>query len=96
MPRLSLIRASTTPGSFPAMAATSDGSGIVTIPSDPDAAEIYVDGKFHGDPPATLQLSAGTHNLLLKCTGRPDYSRTLEIHKASKLNLKARFDPPPA
>jgi hypothetical protein len=85
----------TTPGNFPAMAATSDGSGTVAISSDPDVAEIYVDGKFHGNTPATLKIAAGSHTVVLKCSGRPDYSRTLDIPKASKLMLKARFDPPP-
>ncbi len=78
------------------MAATSDGSGTVAISSEPDAAEIYVDGKFHGNTPATLRIAAGSHTVVLKCFGRPDYSRTLEIPKASKLTLKARFDSPSA
>ncbi len=81
-------------GSFPLMASTVEGTGIVTISSEPDAAEIYVDGKFHGNTPATLKLSAGSHTVLLKSVGRPDYSRTLEIPKASKLTLKAKFDSP--
>jgi S1-C subfamily serine protease len=85
----------TASGSFPMMSAPlAEGSGIVTITSEPDAAEIYVDGKFHGNAPATLKLSAGSHTVLLKSTGRPDYSRTLEIPKASKLTLRARFDSP--
>ncbi len=81
-------------GSFPLMASPVDGSGIVAISSEPDAAEIYVDGKFHGNTPATLKLSAGSHTVLLKSAGRTDYSRTLEIPKASKLTLKAKFDSP--
>jgi serine protease Do len=81
-------------GPFPLMASGLEGSGIVTISSEPDGAEIYIDGKFHGNTPATVKLSAGSHTVLLKSTGRPDYSRTLEIPKASKLSLKARFDAP--
>ncbi len=78
--------------SFPVMAASAaEGSGTVTISSDPDAAEIYIDGKFHGNTPATLKLAAGSHLVLLKLSGRPDFSRTLEIPKASKLTLKAVF-----
>jgi hypothetical protein len=30
-----------------------------TITSDPDAAEIDIDGRFHGNTPATLKLPAG-------------------------------------
>jgi serine protease Do len=72
-----------------------DGYGLLTITSEPDAAEIYVDGKFHGNAPATLKLPSGSHAILLKSSGRPDFSRTLELPKSSKLNLKAVFDPSP-
>lgn len=78
--------------SFPAQPPP-DGSGTVSITSDPDAAEIYVDGKFHGNTPATVKLPAGTHTILLKSAGFPDYSRTLELPKSSKLSLKAVFQP---
>jgi serine protease Do len=78
------------PGSY----APPDGYGQLAITSEPDAAEIYVDGKFHGNAPATLKLPAGSHAILLKSPGHPDFSRTLELPKASKLNLKAIFDNP--
>jgi len=69
-----------------------DGYGQLTITSEPDAAEIFIDGKFHGNAPATLKLSAGSHSILLKSPGHPDFTRTLELPKSSKLNLKAVFD----
>src|SRR5208283_2229710 len=72
-----------------------EGSGQITISSDPDAAEIFVDGKFVGNTPATLKLSAGPHLFLLKSPSRQDYSRTVEVPKSSKLTLKALFDPLP-
>lgn len=77
----------------PAVPATPvpDGFGTITITSDPDAAEIFVDGKFHGNAPATLKLPAGAHTILLKSSGFADYSRTLELPKASKLTVKASF-----
>ena len=80
--------------SFPAQPLP-EGSGIVSITSEPDAAEIYVDGKFHGNTPATVKLLAGTHTFVLKSPGFPDYSRTLELPKSSKLTLKANFHSTP-
>jgi PEGA domain len=56
-----------------------------------DAAEIFVDGKFHGNAPANLKLAAGSRVVVLKSAGFPDYTRTIEIPKASKLTLKAVF-----
>jgi serine protease Do len=79
----------TSPNALPTFPAATDGFGVVTISSDPDAAEIYVDGKFVGNTPATLKLSTGQHTVLLKSKGFQDYSRTLEMPRSSKLTLKA-------
>ena len=77
---------------YPGMGSSPEGSGSVTISSEPDSAEIYVDGKFHGNTPGTLKLSAGPHTIVLKFAGLPDYSRVMEIPWASKLTLKAIFE----
>jgi len=86
---------SESPVSFPVSTSSAEGFGQITITSDPDAAEIFIDGKFVGNTPATLKLPAGPHLFLLKSPSRPDYSRTVEVPKSSKLTLKALFDPPP-
>src|SRR5262249_8268483 len=70
-----------------------EGTGTVTLYSDPDGAEIFVDEKFFGDAPATLKLSVGTHTILLKSRGRADWRRTLELLKGNKTTLKALLDP---
>jgi len=93
--------ASVTPASsettvpFPTSTSSPEGSGQITVTSEPDAAEIFLDGKFVGNTPATLKLPAGPHLFVLKSHSRPDYSRTVEVPKSSKLTLKALFDPPP-
>jgi S1-C subfamily serine protease len=81
--------------SFPTATPSPEGFGQITITSDPDAAEIFLDGKFVGNTPATLKLPAGPHLFLLKSPSRPDYSRTVEVPKSSKLTLKALFESPP-
>ena len=72
-----------------------EGNGTVSISSDPDGAEIFVDDKFFGDAPATLKLPVGTHSVVLKIPGRPDWRRTLEVLKGNKTTLKAILDPAP-
>ena len=72
----------------------SDGTGSLSITSVPDAAEIYIDGKFFGNAPATLKLSSGSHVITLKSAGLADYSRTIEILNSSKATLKANFEAP--
>jgi S1-C subfamily serine protease len=76
-----------------AAAAAPEGVGTVTVSSEPDGAEIFVDDKFHGNTPATLKLPAGSHVIVLKFPRRADWRRTLEVLKSSKVSLKAALDP---
>jgi serine protease Do len=66
--------------------------GTVTITSDPDGAEIFLDKKFVGNTPAKLKLPAGTHAILLKSPGCADWQRSLEILKDSSVTLKASLE----
>jgi serine protease Do len=75
------------------MSVASNAVGSVSISSDPDGAEIFIDGKFHGNTPATLKLLAGPHAIVLKFPGHADWRRTLEVLKSSKASLKAALEP---
>ena len=68
-----------------------DGVGTLTVFSDPDSADVYLDGKFVGNTPSTLKLPAGSHVVLLKSSGRTDWERSIEIVKDSQLNLKGQL-----
>jgi serine protease Do len=72
-----------------AFATVAPGIGTVSISSDPDGAEIYVDGKFFGNAPATLKLPSGSHEVVLKAPGRAAWRRTLEVLKGNKTTLDA-------
>jgi serine protease Do len=80
--------------STPAPAAP-EGLGTITVTSEPDSAEIFVDDKFFGNAPATLKLPAGSHAIVLKFPGHADWRRTLEVLKSSKSSLKAALEPAP-
>jgi S1-C subfamily serine protease len=85
-----------TPSAEPSNTSSSavpEGVGTVTITSDPDGAEIFVDDKFLGNAPATLKLPPGSHAVLLKFPGHADWRRTLEVLKSSKVSLKASLEP---
>jgi len=81
----------TAPGT-PTMQA-SDGFGMVTVSSDPDGADVYLDGKFVGNTPATLKLPIGEHAMRLTSTNRVAWERTVEILKDSQVNLRAQLPP---
>jgi serine protease Do len=74
------------------LSAAPEAAGTVTISSDPDGAEIFIDDKFHGNTPATLKLPAGSHAIVLKFPGHADWRRSLEVLKSSKTSLKAALD----
>jgi S1-C subfamily serine protease len=81
--------------SGPDASSATSGFGTVTISSDPDDAEIYVDDKFVGNAPAKLKLPAGNHVMTLKAAGFKEWRRTLEILKDSHVTLKPVLEPAP-
>jgi hypothetical protein len=64
------------------------GVGTVTILSDPAGAEVYVDGDFVGQTPATLHLASGAHRVELRAAGKRDWSRELEVIKDSEVTVR--------
>lgn len=63
--------------------------GRVSISADVEGADIYVDGKFVGNAPSVLTLSAGTHNVEVRAPNRTAWQRQLEVLDKSDVNLKA-------
>jgi hypothetical protein len=60
----------------------------VTIKSEPDGAEIELDGAFVGSTPTTLQLAAGPHLVTVK-KGSANWTRTVQIQAGSTITLDA-------
>jgi len=79
----------------PAAIQVRQGFGTITITSDPDDAEVYVDEKFIGNAPAKLKLAAGSHIVVMKAAGFAEWKRTLEILKDSQVTLKPVLDRTP-
>lgn len=79
----------------PTTVSVRQGFGTITITSDPDGAEIYVDEKFVGNAPAKLKLPAGSHSIVLKSSDHANWKRSLEVFKDSQVSLKAELDQKP-
>ncbi len=47
-----------------------DAFGTVNLSSDPDGADVYLDGKFIGNAPAMLTIAVGEHTLRLTSPSR--------------------------
>jgi PEGA domain-containing protein len=79
----------------PAKAAPPEGkeTGLLTIESDPDTAEIYLDSRLVATTPAKrLRLSVGSHVIALKKAGFADWVRELTVLEDSDLTLKATLE----
>ncbi len=68
------------------------GNGSVTIQSEPEGADIYVDGKFVGNAPSVLPLSAGVHHIAISARGKKTWERDLEVVKDGQVQLHAVMD----
>lgn len=72
--------------------AESPKTGHVNVKADPEDCEVFVDGSFVGNAPATLQLSEGTHVIEIKKTGYKDFKRELKVMAGWDLNLTGRLE----
>jgi hypothetical protein len=63
-------------------------ASVVSFSSEPNGAEIYIDGKFVGQTPATISVQPGPHVVLVKATGRKNWQRDLEALKDSQVALR--------
>ncbi len=63
----------------------------VKISSDPDGADVFVDGNFVGSTPAVLRLPAGTYKIAVKLSGFTDWERETRILPAAEVSLNAKL-----
>ncbi len=63
--------------------------GIVVASSNPESAEVQIDGKFVGNTPAKLNLTPGKHKIRVSLEGYQDWERDIEVLPNSTVNLTA-------
>lgn len=63
----------------------------VRIHSDPDGAEVFLDGSFVSSTPAVLRLQAGTYKVAVKMSGYAAWEREIKILPGAEVNLNARL-----
>jgi hypothetical protein len=69
------------------------GFGNAAIGSDPDGAEIFLDGKNVGMTPATLRIPSGHHVIILRSEQHLEWERSIEILQDSSVTLIAVLKP---
>ena len=70
----------------------SENMGTVSVTSDPDGAEIFVDSVGYGHAPAILKLSPGKHSIQLVRQGYRDWTSDLSVRENSIVNVTAKLD----
>jgi hypothetical protein len=70
-------------------APASAAAATVSVSSTPDGADIYSDGAFVGNAPATLKLAAGKHTIKVSMAGYKDWSREITTQAGSDVRLAA-------
>jgi S1-C subfamily serine protease len=78
---------------FPQQPPAQPEKGRLQVVSSVPDAEVYIDGKFVGNPPSTVPLTAGEHTVEVKASKFADWKRTLSVSEGSDLNLKAALQP---
>jgi hypothetical protein len=63
----------------------------LTVRSEPSGAEIYVDGKFFGSTPSTLQVAEGNRLLSVRSTGFQNWDRDMQLTAGSDINVEAKL-----
>lgn len=71
---------------------TSAASATVTVATNPDGADIYVDAQFYGNGPATLKLKPGKHTIKVTSSGYKDWFRDIVTDSGSEVHLTATLE----
>jgi formylglycine-generating enzyme required for sulfatase activity len=61
----------------------------VTFRSNPDGADIEIDGKFAGSTPSMLQLKAGDYKIAIKSSGFSPWERTISVISNGTISVNA-------
>jgi PEGA domain len=83
------------PASDPSVTCMSYSGACVAFVSDPLGADVYVDGKFVGNTPSTLTLTAGSHEIRIEAATLKPWSRTFDAVAGSRITIRATLEPLP-
>lgn len=70
----------------------SDKQGSLTVGTDANDCEVFVDGKFMGNTPAKLKLAEGEHTIEVKKTGFKPYKKEITVSEGSELTLRPTLE----
>jgi hypothetical protein len=63
----------------------------VKVFSDPNGADVFLDGSFVSSTPAVLSLREGTYKVAVKSSGYTDWERDVKVLPGAEVNLNAKL-----
>jgi hypothetical protein len=69
-----------------------EGMATVSVVTLPDGAEIYADGTFIGNAPASVKLSPGKHTIRVTQSAYKDWSREMGVPAGSDAHVTATLE----
>ncbi|MFI5097310.1 MAG: PEGA domain-containing protein [Candidatus Acidiferrales bacterium] len=79
-------------GKLASMEQSGPASATLAVGSEPAGAEIYVDGQLLSSTPATFEVTAGNHQLLLKLAGYQDWTRSIHVLPAGAIHFEPTLE----
>jgi hypothetical protein len=76
----------------PASTAATDSPESLTVNSNPDGAEIYLDEAFIGNAPSTLKLTPGKHSIRVTLNGHKPWVKDILAQGGTEAHLTATLE----
>jgi hypothetical protein len=73
----------------------SENLATVVIKSNPDGAEISVNGKYIGSTPSTVRLAPGDQAISIEKSGYKTWQRTMTINSGGIITIDAALEKNP-
>ena len=67
-------------------------TGEISFKSDPDGADILVDGKYSGSTPSTIRIAAGDHSISVEKAHFASWKRTMSVAAGESVNVNASLE----
>jgi PEGA domain len=78
--------------SSPARPSPPQEPSTVIVKSNPDGADIRVDGKYVGSTPSTLRLVPGDHSVVIEKSGYRQWQRTMSVSAGGIITVDAQLE----
>lgn len=67
--------------------------GRMTVTSSPTRAEVYLDGRYYGKTPLTVDVREDRYDLLIYRPGYQNYSTTMDIRRQRQSEISVKLSP---